>query len=239
MSLDSNRESSRLDDVLRPEPWDTLQAADEATRDRWTMHAYAELWAAVALYVGLDPDSIESCGESAIRTMDACRRESELNLAAPFDQYLVALDVAVGALAAGRFAALVEAEDPRRSVVVYDALNEWARGAISVIRGWPPAGELAVVRRGAVKGLDEDATSVLSAKLDADKRPFERSILRQMLDWATDFRADAATRGEMVTNAALAEYLKAKFPGASIGSREAVAIDTRLRHQRKGRPPGR
>ncbi|MCE4557069.1 hypothetical protein [Pelomonas cellulosilytica] len=55
--------------------------------------------------------------------MDAGRREIELNLAAPFDHYLVALDAAVSALAAGRFAALVEAEDPRRSVVRYDALN--------------------------------------------------------------------------------------------------------------------
>lgn len=236
MGIDSTPELSGLDFLQRYTRWDSLQAADRATWDKWVEHEHAELWVVMALHVGLDPDSLEACGESAIRTIDSYRCENEADLSMPFDQYLAALDLAVRASRSREVQVLAEAEDPRRSVVRFDAVIDWANSNVSPINGWPPA-DVWPDMRAARPGEPGQSTARASAARcgDTDARP--SGSLQQMLDYAIAYRAEAAARGKFVTNEVLEAILKAQFPDSSVGAREVIATDTRLKDQKKGRPP--
>lgn len=236
MDAGSPRGLTGLDFLQRYRRWDSLLAADRASWDKWSTRQHAELWVAMALHVGLDPDSLEANGESAVRTMDSYRSKNEVDQSDPFDQYLRALDLAVRALASGKFPPLATNEDPRRSLVRFDAVADWACQHVSVIDGWPPADTWLELRQAQHETLIQSGARPSAATGRDHAAGCNGSLIQRMLDFAARHRADAAARGEFVTNIELEALLKAKFPDSSAGAREAIATDTRPKDQRKGRP---
>lgn len=218
MDGESTRQLPEPDFPQRWSRWDSIQAADQSSWGKWARRDSAELWVAVALFVGLDPDSLEETGEQAIRTIDRYRRETEFDPSWPFDRYLEALDLAQRACAEEQISVLATAADPRRHLVRFDAVDQWGLKSIQVIEGWPPAGSWLEARR----MPSNDASS--------------QSLIQQMLGAASSFRAVAAGRGEVVTNAEVQRFLAVKFPDSSLSAREVVATDTRPANQKRGRP---